>query len=251
VKKITGRHSKAPSLYRLAFEEAVSGLLSAKPAMSRGLRTGQTGQATDIDIQAKEILRTREELNRILAHHTGQSMEKIQRDTDRNFFMTAEQAKEYRIVDEVISSEPTTRPDPDGAVTAARAEVLVLRQEAERRAQADRGSHGVYLRCDHGVSRRRGDQAQDAPERAAFFSAWATKKLRGVCVCASALYGNTATRMSEIVPSDGAYAYGGHSDIDALYKQQARETDPGSNHGLDLNQGRSGPPSSLAVTGRR
>src|SRR5262249_15923092 len=47
-------------------------------------------------------------------------------------------------------------------------------------------------------------------ERATFFSAWATKKLRGVCVCASALYGNAATRMSEIVPSDGAYAYGGY-----------------------------------------
>src|SRR2546427_1347304 len=53
-------------------------------------------------------------------------------------------------------------------------------------------------------------------ERATFFSAWATKKLRGVCVCASALYGNAATRMSEIVPSDGAYAYGGYPDIDAL-----------------------------------
>src|SRR5262249_59352461 len=62
-------------------------------------------------------------------------------------------------------------------------------------------------------------------ERATFFSAWATKKLRGVCVCASALYGNAATRMSETVPSDGAYAYGGYPDIDALYKQQARETD--------------------------
>jgi ATP-dependent Clp protease protease subunit len=71
---------------------------------------GVQGQATDIDIQAKEILRMREELNRILQHHTGQGMEKIQRDTDRDFFMTAEQAKEYRIVDEVISSKPTTRP---------------------------------------------------------------------------------------------------------------------------------------------
>ena len=70
---------------------------------------GVQGQATDIDIQAREILRMREELNRILVHHTGQSMEKIQRDTDRDFFMTAEQAKDYRIVDEVISSKPTTR----------------------------------------------------------------------------------------------------------------------------------------------
>jgi ATP-dependent Clp protease protease subunit len=59
----------------------------------------------------------REELNRILMYHTGQSMEKIQRDTDRDFFMTAEQAKEYRIVDEVISSKPTTRPVSEVVVT--------------------------------------------------------------------------------------------------------------------------------------
>ena len=59
----------------------------------------------------------REELNRILVHHTGLSMEKIQRDTDRDFFMTADQAKEYHIVDEVISSKPTTRPVAEVAVT--------------------------------------------------------------------------------------------------------------------------------------
>jgi len=62
-------------------------------------------------------------------------------------------------------------------------------------------------------------------ERAAFFAAWGAKKLKGVCVCGSGLYGNAATRMSEIVPSDGTYAYGGYPDIDALYKQQAVETD--------------------------
>jgi len=62
-------------------------------------------------------------------------------------------------------------------------------------------------------------------ERAAFFSAWATKKLKGVCVCGGALYGNAATRMSELVPSEGTYAYGGYPDIDALYRQQALETD--------------------------
>jgi ATP-dependent Clp protease protease subunit len=71
---------------------------------------GVQGQATDIDIQAREILRMREELNGILILHTGQTMEKIQRDTDRDFFMTAEQAKEYKIVDEVISSKPTPKP---------------------------------------------------------------------------------------------------------------------------------------------
>ncbi len=62
-------------------------------------------------------------------------------------------------------------------------------------------------------------------ERAAFFSAWATKKLRGVCMCVLALYGNAASRMAEWVPSSGVYAYGGYPDVDALYKQQALETD--------------------------
>jgi peptide/nickel transport system substrate-binding protein len=62
-------------------------------------------------------------------------------------------------------------------------------------------------------------------ERAAFFSALQAKQLRGVCVCAAALYGNAASRMSEIVPSNGAYAYGGEADIDELYKQQSTETD--------------------------
>jgi peptide/nickel transport system substrate-binding protein len=62
-------------------------------------------------------------------------------------------------------------------------------------------------------------------ERAAFFSAWSAKKLKGICVCGSGLYGNAATRMSEIVPSDGIFAYGGYPDVDALYKQQARELD--------------------------
>jgi len=65
---------------------------------------GVQGQATDIDIQAREILRIRDELNHILVHHTGQPVERIARDTDRDFFMTAEQAKEYGIVDQVILS---------------------------------------------------------------------------------------------------------------------------------------------------
>jgi ATP-dependent Clp protease protease subunit len=65
---------------------------------------GVQGQATDIDIQAREILRIRDELNRILVTHTGQPVERIAKDTDRDFFMTAEQAKEYGIVDQVIVS---------------------------------------------------------------------------------------------------------------------------------------------------
>ncbi len=63
---------------------------------------GFQGQAADVDIQAKEILRLREDLNKILVHHTGAPIEKIQRDTDRDFFMSGEQAKDYGLIDEVI-----------------------------------------------------------------------------------------------------------------------------------------------------
>jgi ATP-dependent Clp protease protease subunit len=63
---------------------------------------GAQGQATDIDIQAREILRMREMINEILVQHTGQSMESIRRDTDRDFFMSPEQAREYGLIDEVI-----------------------------------------------------------------------------------------------------------------------------------------------------
>ncbi len=65
---------------------------------------GFHGQATDIEIHAREILKMKETLNRILAIHTGQSLEKIQADTDRDFFMSGEEAREYGIVDEVIHS---------------------------------------------------------------------------------------------------------------------------------------------------
>ena len=63
---------------------------------------GVQGQASDIDIQAREILRMREKLNEILSKHTGQSVKKIEKDTDRDNFMTAEQAKDYGLLDDVI-----------------------------------------------------------------------------------------------------------------------------------------------------
>jgi len=63
---------------------------------------GAQGQATDIDIQAREILRMREMLNGILSRHTGQKMEKISSDTDRDFYMSGEEARKYGIVDHVI-----------------------------------------------------------------------------------------------------------------------------------------------------
>ena len=64
---------------------------------------GAEGQATDIEIHTKEILRMRQNLNGILAHHTGQSLKKIEKDTDRDFFMSAEEAVKYGLVDKVVS----------------------------------------------------------------------------------------------------------------------------------------------------
>ena len=69
---------------------------------------GFQGQATDIQIHAQEILRIRKTLNDILAEHTGQPIEKIERDTERDFFMSAEEAKSYGIIDDIILS--TARP---------------------------------------------------------------------------------------------------------------------------------------------
>jgi len=75
-----------------------SRILIHQPWMS-----GLAGQATDIDIHAREILRMRERLNEILAKHTGQPLKRIQEDTERDYIMTAEQGREYGIIDEVIS----------------------------------------------------------------------------------------------------------------------------------------------------
>ena len=67
---------------------------------------GVGGQVSDIEIQAREILRNREMLNEILAKHTGQSMDRIAKDTDRDFFLGAEEAKEYGLVDEILTKPP-------------------------------------------------------------------------------------------------------------------------------------------------
>ncbi len=75
----------------------------ARIHMHQPLQGGLSGQATDIDIHAREILHLRDELNQIIHHHTGQSIERIKHDTDRDFFMSATQAKEYGIIDEVLS----------------------------------------------------------------------------------------------------------------------------------------------------
>ena len=70
---------------------------------------GAQGQATDIDIQAREILRMREEINGIITRHTGQNLRKIEKDTDRDLFLTPEQAVEYGLIDEVIVSRRSSK----------------------------------------------------------------------------------------------------------------------------------------------
>jgi ATP-dependent Clp protease protease subunit len=72
---------------------------------------GVQGQISDIEIQANEIIRYREVLNQILANHTGQSLERIAKDTDRDFFMGAEDAKKYGVVDDIVSKIPGGEPE--------------------------------------------------------------------------------------------------------------------------------------------
>jgi ATP-dependent Clp protease protease subunit len=68
---------------------------------------GFSGQASDIDIHAREIMRLKQDLNLILQHHTGQKLDRLQQDTDRDFFMSGEQALEYGVIDKVISKRQT------------------------------------------------------------------------------------------------------------------------------------------------
>jgi len=65
---------------------------------------GAQGQVTDIEIQTRELKRIKDSLNRILTHHTGQKLEKVEKDTERDFYMTAQESKEYGLVDEVIKN---------------------------------------------------------------------------------------------------------------------------------------------------
>ena len=80
---------------------------------------GVNGQVSDIEIQANEIVRNREMLNEILAQHTGQSVEKIAEDTDRDFFMGAEEAKAYGVVDDILTRPPIEDSDDDDDDAAA------------------------------------------------------------------------------------------------------------------------------------
>ncbi|MBT3412719.1 MAG: ATP-dependent Clp protease proteolytic subunit [Candidatus Jacksonbacteria bacterium] len=67
---------------------------------------GVEGQATDIKITAEQILKTKDRLNKILASHTGQGIKKIEKDTDRDYYMTVEEARDYKIIDKVVTSAP-------------------------------------------------------------------------------------------------------------------------------------------------
>jgi ATP-dependent Clp protease, protease subunit len=67
---------------------------------------GARGQATDIEIHARDILRTKDQMNRILAERTGQSLEKVKQDTERDYFLTADEAQEYGLIDKVIDKRP-------------------------------------------------------------------------------------------------------------------------------------------------
>ena len=99
-----GQASSMGALLLLAGEKGKRFALPYARIMIHQPLGGAQGQATDIDIQAREILRTREQLNNIIANHTGQSLKRIEKDTDRDFFMTSKQAVEYGIIDEVIAA---------------------------------------------------------------------------------------------------------------------------------------------------
>jgi len=109
---------QAASMAALLLAAGAAGKRSALPhsrIMIHQPLGGSQGQATDIEIYTKEILALRTALNDILVKHTGQPLAKIEKDTDRNFFMSAEEAKAYRIVDKVIAKlEPSKerRPEP-------------------------------------------------------------------------------------------------------------------------------------------
>ena len=106
---------QAASMAALLLAAGAAGKRSALPhsrIMIHQPLGGSQGQATDIEIYTKEILTLRTELNKILVRHTGQPVDKIEKDTDRNFFMSSEEAKAYHIVDKVVSKLELKKSEP-------------------------------------------------------------------------------------------------------------------------------------------
>ncbi len=99
-----GQAASAAAVILAAGEQGKRFILPHARVLIHQPHGGAQGQAVDIQIQAKEITRMRETLDEILAHHTGQTVEKVAKDTDRDFIMGANEAKEYGIVDEVITN---------------------------------------------------------------------------------------------------------------------------------------------------
>ena len=108
---------QASSMGALLLTAGAKGKRSALPharVMIHQPLGGAQGQATDIEIATKEILTLRERLNQILVSHTGQPLSKIESDTDRNFYMSAEEAKTYGIIDEVMIRKPKAKTKKEG-----------------------------------------------------------------------------------------------------------------------------------------
>jgi ATP-dependent Clp protease protease subunit len=104
-----GQAASAAAVLLLAGAKGKRLALSHSRVMMHQPYGGAEGQATDIEIQAKEITRNRKLLEGLIAEHTGQPLEKVAKDTDRDFILTAEGAAEYGVVDEVISSRKTAQ----------------------------------------------------------------------------------------------------------------------------------------------
>jgi len=97
-----GQAASAASLLLAAGKKGKRYILPNARVLIHQVMGGAEGQATDVDIQAREIIRVKDQVNKILSKHTGQPLSKIEKDTDRDFFMNAEEAKKYGIVDEII-----------------------------------------------------------------------------------------------------------------------------------------------------
>jgi ATP-dependent Clp protease protease subunit len=105
---VMGQAASAAAVLLLAGEPGKRFALPNSRVLLHQPHGGAEGQAVDIEIQAKEIVRSRELLDRLIAHHTGQTIEKVTKDTDRDFILTAEEAKAYGVIDEIITSRGLT-----------------------------------------------------------------------------------------------------------------------------------------------